>query len=58
MPKQVYIYPKMERQLESLAQQAKPACISAARARRIMDALAIGEAPASAGLRFRKTEDG
>ncbi len=56
MPKQVYVYPRMERQLESLAQQAKPACISAARARRIMDALALGEAPASAGLLKRKTD--
>jgi len=56
MPKQVYVYPKMERQLESLAQQAKPACISTARAKRIMDALARGEAPTSAGLLKRKTD--
>ena len=56
MATQVYVYPKVERQLAALEKQAKNPFIVANRARRIIDALGRGMRLASAGLLRRKTD--
>lgn len=56
MPKQIQIYPKLERQLAVLERQGTTRSIAAQRARQIIDALIQGDTPASAGLLKRKTD--
>ena len=56
MPKQIHVYPKVERQLAGLERQGKTRSIVAQRSRRIIEALIQGYSPASAGLLKRKTD--
>jgi hypothetical protein len=56
MPRQIHVYPKLERQLAVLERQGTTRLIAAQRARRIIDSLIQGDSPASAGLLKRKTD--
>jgi len=56
MPKQIHVYPKVERQLAAFERQGTTRSIAAQRARRIIDILIQGDRPASAGLLKRKTD--
>ncbi|MBU0972374.1 MAG: hypothetical protein KKC20_17115 [Proteobacteria bacterium] len=56
MPRQIQVYPKLERQLAVLERKGTTRSIAAQRARQIIEALIQGDSPASAGLLKRKID--